>query len=493
MVLNKVCLVVIDGWGHNTGRRDWDAIDASACRWMRWLSLNYPSYLLSAHGSHVGLLPGLMGNSEVGHLTIGAGRVVEQDILRIGRAVEEGRMASILSDALGEAGGRVHVVGMLSDGGVHSHISHLRAILKAMEGRDKVYIHCIGDGRDTASRVFLDYFSDISSFCRETGVGETASVAGRFYTMDRANNDDRVSRSFDMMTRGGIVSRSVDEQVKMLYSKGLTDETLLPFLVCEDGRVREEDTVLFFNFRADRMRQIVDRFIRNGNRVITMTEYKSGFDATVLFERQHVKNTVAEVLSSHGIQHVHIAEREKQAHVTYFFNGGREMPFPHQKVVILPSPNAQSFDSIPEMASREVAKAAVEEMEANTPFVVANLAPPDMVGHTGNFEATRRAVEATDECIGVLYESCMRNSYVLVVTADHGNAEKMKDAHGDCCKTHTTNKVPLIVCKKPQPKAVSGWGYTDCGHSLRDVAPTALQIMGISVPAEMTGRSVLDE
>lgn len=491
--MKRVCLAVIDGWGHGNGG-DGDAINESECYWMRRLSLEYKSFLIAAHGSHVGLLPGLMGNSEVGHLTIGAGRVIEQDVLRIENAIDSGEMDRIVSDALKGCKSRIHLVGMLSDGGVHSHIKHLKAMLSAMRNyKMKIYIHCISDGRDTAPCVFLRYLSDMVECCEKLGVGEIASVAGRFYTMDRANNNERTSASFEMMTGGSGTCASLFEHVDEMYRSGLTDETFSPFLVTEEGKIQPEDAVIFFNFRADRMRQIVDRFIKNGNKISTMTEYKREFPVKVLFKKPCVENTLAEVLSSRNTSHVHIAEKEKQAHVTYFFNGGRESMFPKQKVIILPSPDVPSFNTVPEMASKDVTAAAIEEMQKGTCFVVLNLAPPDMVGHTGDLEATRKAVKAADDCIGLLYESCSKNGYVLVITADHGNAEEMKDIHGNCCKTHTTNKVPLIICGcEKRDKVSSKWGYVDSGYSLRDVAPTILDIMDIEKPREMTGVSVLD-
>lgn len=490
--MRKVCLVVIDGWGYNHEDSEWDAINRSECYWMRRLSRGYGGLLLYAHGSHVGLLPELMGNSEVGHLTIGSGRIVEQDIVRIDKAINRGEMGEVLFRTVGRSPDRIHVVGMVSDGGVHSHIKHLRSILEAFGGSGaRVYIHCISDGRDTEPCVFARHLRDISEECDRCGVGVVASVAGRYYAMDRANNDERTSRSFEMMTMGERVG-TVEEYVREMYGRGLSDEVFEPRLFSEEGRIEPRDTVLFFNFRADRMRQIVERFVSRGNEVVTMTEYKPSFGTKVLFEKVTVRNTLAEVLSSHDVGHTHIAEREKQAHVTYFFNGGREAVFPKQKVFIVPSPDVEAFDAAPEMACREATAKAMEEIEMETPFIVLNLAPPDMVGHTGNFEAAKDAVKATDECVGRLYESCRKNGYVLVVTADHGNAEEMRDRYGNCCKTHTTNKVPLIVCLGKQDMEGSiEWGYEDSSYSLRDVAPTILEIMGIEKPVEMTGRSVL--
>ncbi|WEL39677.1 2,3-bisphosphoglycerate-independent phosphoglycerate mutase [Encephalitozoon hellem] len=491
--MSNVCLVVIDGWGHDETSTGGNAVNDSRCKWMRTLSQDYRSFLLHAHGRYVGLPDGQMGNSEVGHLTIGSGRIIEQDILRIDKAIESGQLKSMLSKEVLDAGKRIHLVGMVSDGGVHSHIRHLRGVLECLKGLYKeVFIHCVSDGRDTEPRVFLRYLEEVKGFCQEIGVGKIASVAGRFYTMDRAGNNERTELSFLMMTEGEEMGGDVKDRILEMYEEGLGDETLRPLLVDSEGRIRPEDTVIFFNFRADRMRQIAARFASNGNNIITMTEYKKGLVSKVLFKKVCVKNTLAEVLSSRKIKHSHIAEKEKEAHVTYFFNGGKEQPFPSQRTIIRDSPSVGSFDAVPSMASGEVTSSVISEIENGVPLVVANLAPPDMVGHTGNLEATKMAVEFTDECIGSIYKACKSNGYVLVVTADHGNAEKMVDKDGNCCKTHTTSKVPLIICKERQERPSSSlWGYADSDYSLRDVAPTVLEIMGIPKPEEMTGKSVL--
>ncbi|KAL7346698.1 2,3-bisphosphoglycerate-independent phosphoglycerate mutase [Encephalitozoon intestinalis] len=490
--MRNVCLVVIDGWGHLESRTQGNAVSESECRWMRALSWGRCSLLLHAHGRYVGLPDGLMGNSEVGHLTIGSGRIIEQDILRIDRAIEEGRLKKIVDEVLQGGRGRIHVVGMVSDGGVHSHIRHLKGILESLKGRnEEVFIHCISDGRDTEPQVFLKYLEEIKNFCRDIGTGKIASVAGRFYSMDRANNEERTELSFKTMTSGKEIGEDAEDYVLGMYKEGLGDETLRPFLVDKAGRISREDTIIFFNFRADRMRQIASRFAKNGNNIVTMTEYKKNLKSKVLFGKVCAKNTLAEVLSDRGIRHTHIAEKEKEAHVTYFFNGGREQPFLWQKTIILPSPDVESFDTVPSMASKEVTEYVIAEIRDGVPMVIANLAPPDMVGHTGNLEATKMAVEAVDGCIGTIYRACIENKYTLIVTADHGNAERMTDGRGNCCKTHTTSKVPLIVCGEEVGEFSSSWGYTDTDYSLRDIAPTVLEIMGIPKPDEMTGRSVL--
>lgn len=492
--MSNVCLVVIDGWGHDEASIRGNAVNESRCQWMKTLSRSYRSLLLHAHGGYVGLPKGLMGNSEVGHLTIGSGRVIEQDILRIDKAIEEGRLRSMVRKEVQEVEGKIHLVGMVSDGGVHSHIRHLKGILEGLRDLDEeVFIHCVSDGRDTEPRVFLKYLGEVEDFCQKVGIGKVASIAGRFYTMDRANNNKRTELSFREMTGGKEIEGDVKDYILGMYEEGLSDETLRPFLIDRRGKIDPEDTIIFFNFRADRMRQIDSRFAENGNNIITMTEYKKELRSKVLFEKVCAKNTLAEILSNRGIMHSHIAEKEKEAHVTYFFNGGREQAFLNQKTIIHPSPDVESFDAAPSMASREVTSSVITEIESGVPFVIANLAPPDMVGHTGNLEATKMAIESTDECIGLIYKACKSNGYTLVVTADHGNAEKMIDEEGNCCKTHTTSKVPLIICEGKQDKPSSSWGYTDSNYSLRDVAPTVLEIMGIPKPEEMTGRSVFKD
>ncbi|AFN83910.1 phosphoglyceromutase [Encephalitozoon romaleae SJ-2008] len=490
--MSNVCLVVIDGWGYDEASTRGNAVNESRCQWMKTLSQSRHSLLLHAHGRYVGLPDGLMGNSEVGHLTIGSGRVIEQDILRIDKAIEEGRLRSMLRKEVQEVEGKIHLVGMVSDGGVHSHIRHLKGILESLRDLgEEVFIHCVSDGRDTEPRVFLKYLSEVEGFCQKIGIGKVASIAGRFYTMDRASNNKRTELSFQEMTSGEEVQGEVRDYILGMYEEGLSDETLRPFLVDKRGKIEPEDTIIFFNFRADRMRQITSRFAENGNNIITMTEYKKELKSKVLFEKVCVKNTLAEIMSSHGMIHSHIAEKEKEAHVTYFFNGGKEQAFLNQKTIIHPSPNVESFDAAPSMASKEVTSSVIAEIGSGVPLVIANLAPPDMVGHTGNLEATKMAIEFTDECIGSIYKACKSNGYTLIVTADHGNAEKMIDEEGNCCKTHTTSKVPLIICEGKPGRPSSSWGYIDSNYSLRDVAPTVLEIMGIPKPKEMTGRSVL--
>ncbi|TBU15810.1 phosphoglyceromutase [Ordospora colligata] len=490
--MRKVCLVVIDGWGHDENNMEGNAVDGSKCYWMRRLSLMYDSFLLYAHGCHVGLPDGQMGNSEVGHLTIGSGRVIEQDIVRIDNAIINGEMRNAIKEAIEGTIGRIHVVGMVSQGGVHSHVRHLKAILNELrESGKEVFVHCISDGRDTAPQVFLDDLNDLELWCKESGTGKIVSVAGRFYGMDRAGNEDRTDTSFKMMTEGENIGESMHEYVHRMYNEGIYDEMIKPALIDVYGKVYKRDSVCMFNFRADRMRQITRKFIENGNNVITMTEYDEGFQVKVLFRRAEVINTLAEVLDTNGIEHVHVSEKEKEAHVTYFLNGGREQPFEKQRTVIVPSPDVESFDVVPEMSSAKVTEVAIDEICKGTPFVVLNLAPPDMIGHTGNLDAAKEAVEAVDVCIGRLYNTCVKNECVLVITADHGNAEKMKDDRGMCCKTHTTNKVPLIVCDKKREYESKSWGYVDTEYSIRDIAPTVLNLMGIEKPSCMTGHSMI--
>ncbi|KAK1349893.1 phosphoglycerate mutase [Hamiltosporidium tvaerminnensis] len=484
--MKKVCLIVIDGWGINRKKVKYDAIRAACCTNMKRLSTIYPSFLLKAHGKDVGLPKNMMGNSEVGHLTIGSGRIINQDIVRINKSIKTREIKQKLSPII-EDTNTLHLIGLLSDGGVHSHISHLKSILKCLKNSNrKVYIHMIADGRDTSPTSFLKYYDDIKHFIKKIKTGSLVSVIGRSYAMDRDGDYSKTDIAIENMVSGANVSKSFKYEIKKMYAKGITDEHLLPVFVEEDGRIKPEDSIFFFNFRPDRMRQIVSRFISRQNKVYTMTHYFDSI-ATVIFDIEYQKKTLAEVISDKNLNQTHISESEKYAHVTYFFNGKREEPFPKENRIHIKSPPGP-FDKCPSMSLNQVTESVINEIKNGTDFVMANFAPPDMVGHTGSYEATIEAVKATDEAIGHVYNLCRKKGYVLVITADHGNAEIMKDEDDEIVKKHTKNKVPFIICQG------EGTGkYKDLGHSLVDVSPTILNIMNLDVPKEMTGRNVLND
>ncbi|KAF7684348.1 2,3-bisphosphoglycerate-independent phosphoglycerate mutase [Astathelohania contejeani] len=476
--MKKVCLVVIDGWGESK-QTTGNAILSARTPWMDLLKTSNKTYYLHAHGEYVGLPSGQMGNSEVGHMTIGSGRVVPGELVRINKEIERGGMnISSFSDFLQK---RVHFIGLLSDGGVHSHINHLKALIKLYKTKE-IFVHCIADGRDTAPKCYLNYHDELQKFLDKEGVGNIASVSGRFYSMDRDKRMERTNKSYEMLTKGPATQKPIQEIISEAYKIIKTDEFIEPVLLKEEGVIKSGDMVIFFNFRADRMRQLVKKVSEIPDiSVITLTDY--GIKAMPIFTKQKIDATLSEVISRAGYNQAHIAETEKYAHVTYFFNGGKEDSLRGEHRIMVPSPQVRSYDQKPEMSVFLVVEEVFKKMGEGVEFIVCNLAPPDMVGHTGNFNATKEAILATDESIGLIYEACKEKNYVLIVTADHGNAEEMIGENGEIITKHTTNKVPFIICgDEGKPK--------EGEYSLQDVAPTILNIMGIPCPKEMTGSSL---
>lgn len=493
----KVCLVVIDGWGYSK-RKQGNAIVNTRCVNMDRLVDTYGCFLVYAHGVHVGLLPGQAGNSEVGHLTIGAGRVVPQDILLVNNAIDSGEISKRLDKAGLAEVDRLHFIGLVSDGGVHSHWDILKALLLLCRKRSRsIFVHFISDGRDTSPRCFEKYFEGLSAFLKENSCGCIASVCGRYYGMDRDNNMDRTLAAYNMMigSLGGAGEDLHQGKITLSQDAGLaslpldtmdSDEMLNPTLLVEKGAVYESDTVFMFNYRADRMRQLTKKFVER-NRTFTLMEYDASLGANVIFKREEASLTLGEAISLQGLAQTHISESEKKAHVTYFFNGGREAPFSGEKRIIVPSPSVENYSRTPEMSMEGVCSHVLEEVSDGVPFVVCNLAAPDMIGHTGDYGAACLAVEATDRIIGRIHEKCASNGYVLIVTADHGNCEIMIDDDGKRVTKHTNSKVPLIVCDKQIRKS----GIIDTERTLSDVAPTALKYLCIKKPEVMTGSSIV--
>lgn len=489
-VKSKVCLVIIDGWGYRTEKKG-NAIEAADCKWMKLLSNKYSSFLLSASGIDVGLPADQMGNSMVGHLTIGAGRVVLQPQKQIDELIATNKLGKCLEKTgIYKESGRLHLIGLVSDGGIHSHISHLFVLIYLLKDTfAQIFVHFIADGRDTAPQSAIQY---VRSLQREiTGLKNVkiASLAGRWYTMDRDKNHERIEEAYLNMTSGKAIEESIDLYLSNQYDKHIYDENIPPVLLNQNGTISRDDVLLFFNYRADRMKQIVERCARNNSRLYTMTQYDENFGHTFIVRRESMSNTLAEVISKSGIEQSHIAETEKYAHVTYFLNGGREQPFANEKRFLVNSPKVPSHHLKPEMSIYQVVEQCFKEMTASTPFIVLNFANPDMVGHTGNFQATCEAVLCTDECVGLVYEGCLENGYILVVTADHGNAEIMVDESGNVVTKHTSSKVPLIVCTEVVGPAKTEWGFAGTG-TLSDVAPTVLHLLGLEVPKEMTGKNL---
>ncbi|KAM0675855.1 hypothetical protein GVAV_000631 [Gurleya vavrai] len=481
----KVVLIVIDGWGYNKEEIRYDAIRCAQTDWMDLLTKKFPSYLIYAHGEHVGLNVNQMGNSEVGHLTIGSGRTIEQDVVRIDKCILQNTLKDKLNILDQYRSERLHVVGLLSDGGVHSHINHIKAIIEQLSNKE-IFLHIISDGRDTKAKCVLNFIDEIENFFKKINKGTIASISGRFYTMDRDNRIERTNEAYEMMTKEKTTEKTIFNLINDFYGEGLSDENIPPTLFDKKSKILKGEPIVFANFRADRMKQIVKRF-EFTNPCFTLTEYDKKIKAVPIFKKLEIKNCLSEVFSKNNIRSLHVAETEKYAHVTYFFNGGVEHPFKNETRVLVPSPNVKTYDLQPEMSVMGVTEAVLKGMQKDNQFIVCNLAPPDMVGHTGMFKETLEACFATDQAIGIIYEACKDFGFTLFITADHGNAEIMKDENEEMVKKHTKNKVPFIICEGEN----SIEGFFDSEFSLKDVAPTILKYMEIEKPEEMTGKSVL--
>jgi len=497
-------LIIFDGWGIRAAREA-NAIAMARTPVMDRLYASAAHGELDASGESVGLPPGIMGNSEVGHLTIGAGRVIFQDLMRITKAIESGafnRNANLLSAmrAAKSAGRTLHIWGLLSDGSVHSHIDHLFALLDlaAAEQIGKLAIHAVLDGRDKPPRSALPFIDALEAKLRAIGKGRIATVQGRYYPMDRDKRWDRVERAWRALAEGeGRPAATAREAVESSYAADKSDEFADPHVIGAPAPLSGGDQVICFNFRADRARELTaalaldnfsgfarPRYPKIG--YVCMTEYDRSFGLPLAFSPEDVQNTLAEVLANAGIRNLRIAETEKYAHVTYFLNGGVEKPFPLEERALIPSAKIATYDLEPAMRAAEIAERAAREIEGGGfGALVMNFANPDMVGHTGNLDATIKAVEATDKALGVVIAALEKRRGAALITADHGNAEFMADpATGQPHTAHTTNPVPLILYD-PNFK-----GKLKIGGTLSDVAPTFLGMLGITPPPEMTGRDL---
>jgi 2,3-bisphosphoglycerate-independent phosphoglycerate mutase len=468
-----VALVILDGWGIAPPGPG-NAISLARTPVFDALRERWPNARLAASGEAVGLPPGQMGNSEVGHLTIGSGRVLYQDLMRVNKAIEDGSLATnaVLRGAF-ERGRNVHLLGLVSYGGVHSHIDHLRALLEIAP--EKTWIHAFTDGRDVRPESSLQ---DLAELPQE----RIASVSGRYYAMDRDHRWERTQQAFDAVVKGEpTVDQEPLDYVRSSYEAGVTDEFLVPVHFAGRPGIEPGDTVVFFNFRPDRGRQLSRMLVDAGFDLTTMTRYSDDLDVPVVFGEQVVHNTMAEVLAAAGAPQLHCAETEKYAHVTYFFNGGREEEWPGERRILVPSPrDVGTYDQKPEMSAPEVARRFAEEIGAHR-FGVVNFANPDMVGHTGVIPAVVEACEVVDRCLGEVVAAVEAAGGVCLITADHGNAEQELQDDGTPHTAHTTNLVPLIVTQD---------GIELRDGELSDLVPTALGLLGLDTPPEMTGRDL---
>lgn len=504
---NKVLLMILDGWGKGDKSLS-DGIFQGNTKYIDRLLENYPNSELLTCGEDVGLPDGQMGNSEVGHLNIGAGRIVYQDLVRINLAIKDNSIAnnSQLVKAFTTAkenNKSIHFLGLVSDGGVHSMDTHLYKLCDLTKDYDldKVYIHALTDGRDTDPFSGKGYVKNLLNHLKGSN-GKIASLIGRYYTMDRDNRWERVKEGYDLMVRGkGKKSTDILQSIQESYDNGLTDEFIKPIVMVDDedqpiGTIKEGDIVICFNFRTDRLRQITTAltqkdFHEYGMHTLdldyyTMTNYNNAFnDINVIYDKDNVENTLGEIIAKNGKKQIRIAETEKYAHVTFFFSGGREKEFDNEKRILIPSPKVATYDLQPEMSAFQVKDAIVAEInKQDASFICLNFANGDMVGHTGEYKAILKAVEAVDKCVQEVVDAARLNNYDIIIIADHGNADNAVNDDGTANTAHSLNPVPCILVSDKYNSINNG--------ILADIAPTVLTIMNIPVPEEMTGKSLVE-
>jgi 2,3-bisphosphoglycerate-independent phosphoglycerate mutase len=510
MNYNKVLLLILDGFGINSSDKG-NAIAAAHIPYYDSFLAKYPHNQLIACGEDVGLPPGVMGNSEVGHLNIGAGRIVMQLNCRIDKSIEtkEFQKNPAINSAIDHAldnKSNLHLIGLLSTGNVHSNMIHLYPILEMAKVKKlkQVYIHAIMDGRDTLPHSGKDFLAEVETKIKEIGIGKIATISGRYYAMDRDNNWQRVKLAYDALVNGaGNKFTASHQAVKSSYDENVTDEFVIPSIITQNDepltKISENDSIIFFNYRADRARELTSSLIIpdfdqfptkkfHNLKFVSFSEYDENFQPflQVAFPKQDLPDTLAQVISKHNLKQLHLAETEKYAHVTFFFNGGEEIAYPHEDRILVPSPKVKTYDLQPEMSAYIVKEKLVQTLQENNyHFVVTNFANPDMVGHTGDFQATIKAVETIDNCLKEVIPAAIDNGYNIILIADHGNADEMLDANGNILTQHSTNPVPVVI-------ALQNNGYTVNAGRLADIAPTILNIMNIPIPSVMTGKILIN-
>lgn len=504
----KPCLLMIlDGYGISDVKEGNSIEKANTVNMDRILK-SYPNTSLNASGLNVGLPEGQMGNSEVGHLNIGTGRIIYQELTRITKSIEDGDFfenESLIKaiDNCKKNNSNLHIMGLLSDGGVHSHIDHLKSLLKLAKNNciKNVYVHGFMDGRDVSPTSGFEYVKDLLEYMDSISYGVISTLSGRYYAMDRDKRWDRVEKAYNAIVRGNgdkALNSSPVEFIKKSYENGVTDEFIIPTIFVNDGNLKSGDSCVFFNFRPDRARELTHSIINknfDGFKVddidvifVSMTLYdKSLNNCLVAFKPENYLNTFGEYLSKNGLTQLRIAETEKYAHVTFFFNGGNEIPYDGEDRILVPSPNVKTYDLKPEMSLYELTDTLVKQIEScKYDFIVCNIANPDMVGHTGNFDAAVKAIEAVDYAVGKIEEKILEFDGSMFITADHGNAESMIDVDGGPMTAHTCNKVPFIyVSRKSSDVELKHDG------KLADIAPTILGVMGLDIPDEINGNNLL--
>jgi len=511
---SPVVLAILDGWGYREDSSN-NAIKSANTPIMDSLWHAYPHTLISASGSDVGLPDGQMGNSEVGHLTIGSGRIIQQELVRISNVVKNNQLSRVhelseLADSLKKKNSTLHITGLCSDGGVHSHIDHLLGLIKwaSDKGIKKVAIHIITDGRDTPAKSASKYLDQIESCIKKFKTGEIASICGRYWIMDRNLLWDRTEKAYSNLTDPDIkvTDMSPKDYIKKSYDKNITDEFIEPVRMSENY-LKDGDSLICFNFRPDRARQIIkalceQKFLDFDRKwfptidLITFTQYDPNFPVKIAFPPESLNNFIGQIVSENGLKQYRTAETEKYPHVTYFFNGGVEIPLPGEERHLIPSPRVATYDMEPEMSAEELTISCSRAIKSGKyAFIVINFANPDMVGHTGNLNATIKAIETVDKCIGKIVNATGEMGGSILITADHGNAEVMKGPSGEPWTAHTINKVPLIFIegeKRKIPNMGNEINLRD-NAGLADIAPTLLQLLNLPIPKEMTGKSLIKE
>ena len=503
----KVCLLILDGWGIPP-KPDFSAIEIAKTPFIDNLLKEHPNARLDTHGENVGLPKGQMGNSEVGHMNIGAGRIVHQDLMKIDKAIKEKSIIKnkILNNAIDysiQNNKTIHFLGLLSDGGIHSHIDHLFALLELAKSKkaSNVFIHGFTDGRDTDPKSGIKFIEMLENKIRNSNI-ELASIIGRYYSMDRDKRWDRTKIAYDLLINGkGTKTKDFKNSIKKNYDKGITDEFINPLIKVDEnnspiGKISSGDVVIFYNFRNDRVRQLTEVLSQNKNiesnmnplnlLYITMTKYDEKFkNISILFDKDNLVDTLGEVISKENKTQLRIAETEKYPHVTFFFNGGNENPFPGEERILCPSPKVATYDLKPEMSAYEVKNKVIEKIKnKNSPdFICLNFANPDMVGHTGKINAAVKACETIDKCLQEIVPISMKNNYSLLIISDHGNCEKMKNDDGSPNTSHTQNPVPIILIDRDYKVIKDG--------ILANIAPTILKLMNIKKPASMKEEPII--
>ena len=500
-----ICLIIMDGWGIGDPMDKYNAIQVGNTPVLDELAKKYPTAQLQASGEYVGLPDGQMGNSEVGHMNIGAGRVIYQPLTKITKAIRDGEFFQNkalvgVADKVVASGGALHLFGLLSPGGVHSHTTHLYALLKLAKdkGIKNVYVHAFLDGRDVPPSSAIEYLAELEEKIQEIGVGQVATISGRYYAMDRDKRWDRVQKAYDAIAKAEAPKKnSSAEAIKDSYDNKVTDEFVIPVAIGDYPGVKKGDGVIFFNFRPDRGRELTHAFTDTkfegfprveelvGLPFVTMAQYEEGLNVEVAYPPESVSNGLGETISKAGLTQLRIAETEKYAHVTFFFNGGVEEPYKGEDRILVPSPKVATYDLKPEMSAPTVTLKVVEAiLSEKYDFIILNYANGDMVGHTGVMKAAVQAVETVDTCVGIFVECVKKIGGEVIIIADHGNADKMFDYElKEPFTAHTTNPVPIIVVSDRVEKVEDG--------ALCDVAPTLLKLADMEVPAEMTGKCLI--